>query len=55
MDDYSHLRKEHDTEEKGLINSEAASLEGKALLDRMKHISDLITRVRPLIACTSLF
>ena len=46
MDDHSHLRKEHDTEEKGLINAEGTGNEGAALLARMKHISDLITKVR---------
>jgi len=44
MDDYSHLRKEHDAEEKGLINAEGTGHEGQALLARMKHISDLITK-----------
>jgi len=28
MDDYSHLKKEHDTEEKGLINAEGTGHEG---------------------------
>jgi hypothetical protein len=45
MDDHSHLRKEHDTEEKGLINAEGTGHEGAALLARMKHISELIQNV----------
>jgi hypothetical protein len=46
MDDYSHLKKEHDSEEKGLINAEGTGHEGQALLARMKHISELISNVR---------
>ena len=45
MDDHSHLRKEHDTEEKGLINAEGTGQEGAALLARMKYISELISKV----------
>jgi len=44
MDDHSHLRKEQDAEEKGLITAEGAGNEGAALLARMKHISELITK-----------
>jgi hypothetical protein len=47
MDDFSHLikRQEEGEEGKGLISSETKPEEAKALLDKMKEISELIKDV----------
>jgi hypothetical protein len=38
MVDHRHLRKDNESEEKALINSESNPAEGAELLEKMKHI-----------------
>jgi hypothetical protein len=38
MEDHRHLRKDAESEEKALINSESNPAEGSELLDKMKRI-----------------
>ena len=46
MEDFSHLKKESEHEEKGLINNEGGNpAEGRELLAKMKEISKLISDV----------
>jgi hypothetical protein len=47
MDDHSHLRKEKEEGENAFADNLKTQEgdEGKALLDRMKHISHLISKV----------
>ena len=45
MEDHRFLRKEGEDEKEALINADSPSESGKALLDRMKYISGLISEV----------